>query len=79
MKTYDLRKGTYVRLADGRQAELFDSAILLTRLVKVDTPFGIESVGSYDISACLGQDGAWHEDLKYSREELEQRERREMR
>lgn len=79
MKTYDLRKGTFVRLQDGRKAELLDSARRLTRFVRTGVPFsGLEPVCSYDINAYIGEDGAWHEDLEYSEEEIRQRKRREL-
>jgi len=78
MKTYDLTRGTFVRLRDGRTAELFDSARRLTRLVIAGAPgLKVEAVCSFDIDAYLAHDGTWHEDLEYSKEEARQRSRRE--
>lgn len=77
MKTYGLRKGTLVRLADGREAALCDSA---RRLVRRVWPEGskTEVVCSFDICAYKSDDGTWNYDLDYSDEEVMQRQRRKL-
>jgi len=78
MKTYALRKGMVVRLADGRTAQLVDSARRLVRLVGTGEPPRLEYVCSFDIHAYVGLDGFWHGDLEYSQEEERQRHRRRL-
>ncbi len=77
MKTYGLRKGTLVKLADGREAELCDSARRLARRVRTEGS-KLELVCSFDIRAYKSDDGIWNYDLDYSDEEVMQRKRREL-
>jgi hypothetical protein len=80
VKTYDLKKGTKIRLRDDRRAELSDSTRKLARLIRTkDGPESPEMIMSYEITAYLGTDGAWRDDVEYSKEELAQRRRREQR
>lgn len=75
MKTYSLKKGTFIRLVDGREAVLCDSARRMTRRVKTSEA-KLESICSFDICAYRSGDGTWNHDLEYSDEEVSQRERR---
>ena len=59
-----------------RNAELLDSLRSLKRKVRVERPTAnIETIMSYDIAAYPGEDGVWHDDLEYSKEEIGQRQR----
>jgi hypothetical protein len=76
VKTYNLKKGTKIRLRDDRRAELRK----LARLIRgKDGPESPEMIRSCEITAYLGTDGAWRDDVEYSKEELAQRRRREQR
>lgn len=46
MLTNEIKKGTKIVLTGGRVGEMLDSKKGITRLVKVETPWGVDDFGS---------------------------------